>query len=291
MLQPSISRVFPMSPEYLRVFKGLPVLEGDRGNHLNERHITSLQRNIQKVALTFEWSIAETPSGVYRINGSHSSSLLFNWMNEGKDVTCFQVHEQVWKCASVDEALVILAQFDNKVSVRSSDQILSAIWASSPDVKANYNDLAAWKMACAASVLNRDGDYGKVSDLEKTEMVMEDSLWKVVLDWFISLPWKDRNLRKHFGRVVLAMAYRTRVEAADHQQWIDFWNGVYSFQTSQDVRHWLGKNIWSGGFVPKNGTERRHDMKRIYTAWKNWLSNNNVKNLGSNFSPWDKPSQ
>lgn len=290
-MRASSSRVFMLSPEYLNVFAALPVLDGDRGAEVgrykgSRTHLDTLRRNIQKCPLSFEWAIAKTPDGSFRLNGSHSSFILVEWMNEGKDVSHYEVHEQSWECTSKDEALTILAQFDNKVSVRTSSQVAKAIWSTDQEVKSAFPIYSSWATVTAAAVLDKFGDYGNLSDLEKSELVMSDPRWKTVIQWFLDNPWANPDLRRNFGRPVVAMAYRTLTEASDQAQWEAFWNGVLNFQESHDVRGKLGAKIWAAKMNPRNGKERRVSMSKIYTAWKNWLGGKVVEKLSSSYTPW-----
>jgi hypothetical protein len=287
------SRVFKLSPEYLKVFASLPVLDGDRGadvgKYKNSRnHLATLRRNIEKCPLAFEWAVAHTPEGDFRLNGSHSSFIMMEWMNEGKDITKYEVHEQTWDCVSKDEALIILAQFDNKLIIRTSSQVAKAIWSTDLEVKSSFPNYSSWGVVTAAAVLEKDGDYGNLSDLEKSELVMSDARWKTVIQWFVDNPWANKatDLRKNFGRPVVAMAYRTFTEAVDQKQWETFWNGVLNFQESKDVRGLLGAKIWNATKNPRNGKERKNAMSLIYTAWKYWLDGKHVEILRVKITPW-----
>jgi hypothetical protein len=280
------NRVFKLSREYLEVFASLPVLDGDRGKQVSKDHIEILSRHVDKCPLTFEWATAKVPEGAFRLNGSHSSALLMSWMKEGKDITCYDIHEQTWECASKSEALLVLAQFDNRFMTRTSNQVQKAIYETDQELSKAFPSARVWGVVTAAATLNKFGDYGDLSDLEKTELVKSDSRWQAVIQWFVENPWKLAELRSNFGRAVVAMSYRTLLEARDKKEWEDFWNGVFDFHSTNDVRRLLGQRLWSGSMNPKSGSERRDVMSRIYTAWKNWREGVAVAKLTARENPW-----
>lgn len=202
----------PVTHELAERWQAMPTVPGERP--LNKGRLAFLKREIQLGnVIPFRWSCASVHGVEYRVNGGHTSYLFSNGLEPVGTATIEQ-----YRCDSMDDAIRLWAQFDNKASIRTKFEILKT----ATELDGSLTGIPDWilKVCCAAIQMRvlGPGYQSKYSDHEKARVALKHSDF---IRWAYTIFSYNSRCMKTGPMVAALLTYEQDKEAATQ-----FWTEV-----------------------------------------------------------------
>ena len=275
---PEKTRTIAITTRIALEHSSLKKLPGER--QIVQKRLSDLRQAI-KVSrqISFKWAKAKIlESGdVVCINGQHSSFLLSGY--EEIPSNCFAIIEE-YECDTINDAIELHAQFDRKISTRTSKELHLVAQLNDPEFC--VLDRQKFKFAVSALVWWHVGwgYQNKTSDTDKIAIAKKEKDFVV---------WACNHIGKDKTAVRVGVFYAAIKTYRDDRSKAElFWDEVQtgSNPNIDSGSRQLQKILWKNSSVfskTKNSSERGLTAQKFaeicLSAWENWKKNKNIKNI------------
>lgn len=269
-------------PKTQKVTKSLAkqIAEMDPAPHdrpLSERRLAVYERLLTEGSfrpVTWATALCHETSGVYRVNGKHTSTMLSGM----KELPEFFVTIEEYECDTLEDVAKLYATFDSGIQSRTARDIYLS-FAATVDALKEVSVTSITLSASGIAYHTWHEKYGAHQPAERAELLLEYPEFVVWLDRLFGDGQHDgeRSSSKHLRRQPVVAAMFSTYQKAKGQA-TDFWTAVRDETGMQPTLpdRKLARYLISTGVNDGSGAKRvrKADTREFYVkcihAWNAW---------------------